>query len=105
MVLFVNSQVNEDLFQIFAVNAIDMVWAARNQIVHGRKRCEALELAYRVCRLNWEHRAAWQHKLQPARLKEWLPPPEDKVKVNVDAAIRESYAVIAAIVRDSTRVI
>lgn len=94
---------NHHLFQLFAANAIDMVWAARNQVVHGGKRCEALVLAHRVRRLSWEHRAAWQRKLQPVRQQVWSPPPANIVKVNEDTAIRERHSVIAVIIRDSRR--
>lgn len=35
-------------FQLFAVNAIDIVWGGRNHIVHEGKSCDMEELARRV---------------------------------------------------------
>lgn len=76
---------DQHLFQIFAVNAIDLVWAARNQVAHGGKKSEMRELNRQVRNLSWEHRAAWQ---------------KNKIKVNVDVAIRDNFAVIIATARD-----
>ncbi|KAB1226792.1 hypothetical protein CJ030_MR1G021664 [Morella rubra] len=91
---------DQHLFQIFAVNAIDLVWGARNQVVHGGKESDPRELSRRVCNLSWEHRAACQKKLSLNKLQTWVTPPVDKTEVNVDVAIRQNFAVIAAIARD-----
>lgn len=91
---------DQHLFQIFAVNAIDLVWAARNQVAHGGKKSEMRELSRQVRNLSWEHRAAWQKKLHLTRLQTWVPPPANKIEVNVDVAITDNFAVIIAIARD-----
>lgn len=91
----------QHLFQLFGVNAIDMLWSCRNQKVHEQQNCEASVLAARVCRLSWEHRFAWKQILDPLAVQSWQPPPEDVMKVNVDEAIREEFAVMATIIRDA----
>lgn len=58
------------LVQLYASNAIDLIWAARNHVVHGGLKCDALVLAHRVKRVSMEHKAAWQNKLQVPRLHE-----------------------------------
>ncbi|KAB1219644.1 hypothetical protein CJ030_MR3G011096 [Morella rubra] len=88
---------HQHLFQIFVANAMDLLWAAINQLVYKGKRCNVRELAHRVHRLSWEHKAAWQNQLQPNQLKAWKHPPANIIKVNVDVAIIESYAGIAVI--------
>lgn len=76
---------------------MDLLWVAINQLVHRGKRCDVRELAHRVHRLSWEHKAGWQNQLQPDRLKTWKHPPANIIKVKVDVAIRESYAGIVVI--------
>lgn len=77
-----------------------MLWHCRNQVVHKGTRCDASILAARVRRLSWEDWQAWRRKLHPAETKRWKPPPEKSVKVNIDVAIRENFAVLAALIRD-----
>lgn len=67
---------DQHLFQIFAANVMDLLWATRNQLVHRGKRCDVKELAHCVRRLSWEHKTPWQNQLQPNRLKDWKHPPE-----------------------------
>ncbi|KAB1200821.1 hypothetical protein CJ030_MR0G006180 [Morella rubra] len=64
------------------------------------KKDDALELARRVRKLSWEHWNAWRKKIQPAETKGWQAPPPDAVKINVDVAIREEFAVTTAIIRN-----
>lgn len=90
----------QHLFQLFAVNAIDMTWSCRNRKEHDKQYCDALVLAARVRRLSWEHRRAWKDKLVPPAGRVWQPPPIDILKVNVDVAIHEEFAVVATIIRD-----
>lgn len=91
---------DQHLFQFFAANAIDLVWAARNQIAHGGKRLTMGETARRVRLLSWEHWHAWRKKIQPSLVHVWQPPPNAKLKINVEVAVRDCFAIIAAIARD-----
>lgn len=69
-------------------------------MVHEGKRCEVYDLAVRVWRLSWEHWFAWRRKLNPAVSQHWQPPPKESLKVNIDVAIREEFAVVAALIQD-----
>lgn len=61
-------------FQLFAVNAMDMVWSSRNRVVHERIGCEAKDLALPVRKLSSEHRVAWRQNLEPTSTQPWQPP-------------------------------
>lgn len=50
--------------------------------------------------LSWEHSVAWSQKLGFSSHKIWKLPPKDVVKMNVDVAIREHFAIATAILRD-----
>ena len=77
-------------FQLFAVIAIDLLWMARNFVVHEGKLCGVQELASRVGKLSCDHWHAWQQKNALVQEKYvWKAPPNGKVKVNVDVAIRD----------------
>lgn len=90
---------------MYASNVIDFLLATRNKVVHWGLTCDALLLQHRVRRVSLEHRVAWNKKLQAPPLQDWISPPAGKVKVNVDVAIQEEYAVIAALARDSSGVL
>ncbi|KAB1219636.1 hypothetical protein CJ030_MR3G011104 [Morella rubra] len=79
---------------------------ARNCVVHEGKLCGVQELASRVGKLSDDHWHAWQQKNALVQEKYvWKAPPNGKVKVNVDVAIRDQFAVIAALIRDSNGVV
>lgn len=74
-------------------------------MAHGGPKSDVMQLALRVKQGSRGHKSACDIKIQAPRLHHWVPPPVTKVKVNVDAAIRETYAVIVAIIRDSGGVV
>lgn len=92
---------DQHLFQLYATKTIYLVWAARNHVAHGGPKSDVMQLALRVKRGSRGHKFACDIKIQAPRLHRWVPLPATKVKVNVDAAIRETYAVIAAVIHDS----
>ncbi|KAB1224236.1 hypothetical protein CJ030_MR2G005731 [Morella rubra] len=78
----------------------------RNCVVHEGKLCGVQELASRVGKFNCDYWHAWQQKNSLLQGKYvWKAPPNGKVKVNVDVAIRDQFAVIAALIRDSNGVV
>lgn len=75
-------------FQFFAANAIDMVWMARNSVVHQGIPCVMQGLVSRVGKISREHWIAWQSKSLSAKEQcIWKHPPPGKIKVNVDVAV------------------
>lgn len=92
---------DQHLFQLFTVNAIDLLWSCRSRVVHDGKRWEVDELAIMVRKPGLEHHSAWIRKLVPLGQQKWQSPPEHVMKINVDVAIRAEFAVVAAIIRDS----
>lgn len=52
----------QHFFQIYAANAIDLTWAARNHVEHWGSKSDALVLVHRVLRVRREHKAAWDKK-------------------------------------------
>lgn len=46
-------------FQLYAVIAIDFLWMARNEVVHGGRKWAVQESVYRVRKLGSEHLEAW----------------------------------------------
>lgn len=87
-------------FQLYAVNAIDMVWAARNELEHGGRKWAVQDLVRRVRHLSGEHLGVWKKKLHPVQMVSWAPPLFNIIKINFDAAIRDSFAVVAAVTWD-----
>ncbi|KAB1203086.1 hypothetical protein CJ030_MR8G005520 [Morella rubra] len=47
-----------------------------------------------------EHLVAWQHKREQRSISWWSPPPLGTIKVNFDVAMRDSFAVGAAVLKD-----
>ncbi|KAB1219795.1 hypothetical protein CJ030_MR3G005804 [Morella rubra] len=86
-------------FQLYAVNAIDVVWHYRNGITHGESAVNMGFLVERVRRISWQHVTAWQSaplKLSPT----WRPPDPGVIKINVDVAVRNSLSFAACVCRD-----
>lgn len=52
-------------------------------------------------KLSLEHRSAWIQKLAPIVHQKSQPPPANVMKINVDVAIRNEFAVVATIIGDS----
>ncbi|KAB1203799.1 hypothetical protein CJ030_MR8G016817 [Morella rubra] len=87
-------------FQLFALIAWDMTWWTRNQIVHNVVPLDVLQLSSRIHKVCDEHMAAWQHKRDLALPNRWRPPDVDHFKVNFDVAVREDFAVGAAVIKN-----
>lgn len=85
-------------FQLYAVNALDVVWFERNRIVHESCDCEMPLVLARRRRVTMHHVNAWQLRHQHLS-HEWHPPDPGVIKINVDVAIRPSYAMAACVCR------
>lgn len=88
-------------FQVFALTAIDLVWANRNKLVHGSPSLAAIPLARQIIVSSQEHGAAWHSLVSVAPGAHWSPPPPGWFKVNFDAAIRPSGYAVECVCRDS----
>ncbi|KAB1203276.1 hypothetical protein CJ030_MR8G026870 [Morella rubra] len=76
----------------------------RNKFVHDGKLLDVTALSRSVNKLGREHLDAWNLRQYPGKLV-WVPPPPDTVKVNTDVAIRENFAVAAAVFRGSQGIV
>lgn len=86
-------------FQLYAVNAIDVVWHYRNSITHGDSAVDLRILVERVRRISWLHVSAW--KAAPLKLSPtWRPPTSDVIKINVDVAVKSSFSFAACVCWD-----
>ncbi|KAB1224867.1 Tetraketide alpha-pyrone reductase 1 [Morella rubra] len=61
-------------FQLYAANALDVVWFERNRIVHGKPPSEIPALLDKLRRITQQHVVAWRANSQ-YRAIGWLPPP------------------------------
>lgn len=88
---------------LFASLCIELIWKERNKIVHDKERTPLDQLIWELRSLFVSYSAAL---LQPpqivsSQLSKWLAPPSPFVKVNVDAAVRSFFSVVAGVARDS----
>ncbi|KAB1225191.1 hypothetical protein CJ030_MR1G016595 [Morella rubra] len=55
--------VDQHFFQLYVANALDLLWACRNNVVHEGRQCSMSDLAAKVRRLSGEHDwAAWRKR-------------------------------------------
>lgn len=87
-------------FQLYALVAWNLIWWTRNQIVHKVAALDLMELVNRIQRVTREHLLSWKQKQEQALSSRWTPPPMDTVKVNFDVAVRDTFAVGAAVIKD-----
>ncbi|KAB1221733.1 hypothetical protein CJ030_MR2G019960 [Morella rubra] len=87
-------------FQLFALNMLDIVWMARNTIVHEGGTIEVLELFRKIRKLSVEHLQAWQQVSGVQQPVHWQPPPHGFIKLNFDVAVHEEFVVGAAVLRN-----
>lgn len=87
-------------FQLFALNMLDIVWMARNTIVHEGGTIEVLELIRKIRNLSVEHLQAWQQVSGVQQPVHWQPPPLGFIKLIFDVAVHEEFAVGAAVLRN-----
>jgi hypothetical protein len=88
-------------FQIFAMIACDYIWFSRNKAHHEDLVSDALAISAHINKLVQEHLLAWNSSL-PRILEVWQKPRFPYIKINYDTAIRDSFSVQAAVIRNSS---
>ncbi|KAB1228236.1 hypothetical protein CJ030_MR7G005006 [Morella rubra] len=83
----------------------DVTWWTRNQVIHHKAHLDLMVIVSQVHRLWREHLAAWQQKRQASIPSCWIPPKSGQFKVNFDVAVRDEFAVGAAVIKDSNGMI
>jgi hypothetical protein len=85
-------------FQISALVLMDNIWFARNKLIFEAVQPVPSSLLKRIHSVTSHHLEAWF--VRHSEFSIWLPPPPGFHKVNFDVAIRSSFAVAAATLRD-----
>lgn len=67
-------------------------------MIHESIQPEPLAILKIIKTSTWHHLSTWQHGESDSA--EWMPPPFGTFKVNFDVAIRPTFVVIAATLRD-----
>lgn len=90
-------------FLIFAAVLMDMTWFSHNRVVFDKVEINPKELLISIEKLSLEHLNSCYNHFRPVEAPPkpiWTPPHLGWVKINFDAAIRNSFSVLATIVRD-----
>jgi hypothetical protein len=85
-------------FQIFASLILDVIWMARNKLVHEAIQSDPVMAINQVTVLLDFHLSAWQATALPSL---WSLPPPGSFKANFDVAVRGNFSVAAAVITDS----
>lgn len=87
-------------FQLYALNVWGIIWWTQNQMVHQGATLEMGKLLSMIHGRCGERLHAWAQKEElPCNIR-WSPPLPGTVKMNFDVAIREEFAMGAAVIRD-----
>lgn len=89
-------------FVVFAAVTMDLLWFTRNQKVHDGTPLDPCKSVTLIQKCHRDHLAAWAKKAGLA-LNIWQAPCRGFVKINSDAAIRNSFVALACICRDFQR--
>jgi exonuclease III len=85
-------------FQLFASLTLDFIWLSRNKLIHEALQPDPRKAILQL-KFNLEsHLLAWRDVALPSL---WLPPQTGCLKGNFDVAIRENFAVAAAVISDT----
>jgi len=85
-------------FQLFATTVLDLIWLLRNKLIH-----EAIQpnraIVLQLLKFTLDsHYLAWKALELPSL---WTPPCSGFLKCNFDVAIRDNFAVAAAVISNS----
>jgi hypothetical protein len=81
-------------FQLFASLVLDFIWKARNLLIHEGTIFSPSQALFQVSRTLEFHIAAWKACILPFL---WVPPTVGWIKANFDVAVKNSFAVAAAV--------
>jgi hypothetical protein len=86
-------------FQLFVALVMDFIWLARNKLIHEASLPNPMKIIQQLKVSLEQHLSAWRAFALPSL---WLPPDFESFKGNFDVAIREDFAVAAAVISDSS---
>jgi hypothetical protein len=86
-------------FQLFAVLTLDVIWLSRNKLIHEDIQPDPFKVSQQLHASLGSHLLAWKNASLPSL---WLPPCVGSVKGNFDVAIRGNFAVVSAVLSDSS---
>jgi hypothetical protein len=84
-------------FQLFASLVMDSIWLARNKLIHEASPPNPAKTIQQLKVTLEHHYSAWKAAVLPSL---WLPPDFGSFKGNFDVAIRDDFAVAAAVISD-----
>jgi hypothetical protein len=86
-------------FQFFAAITLDRIWFSRNKLVHDAIKPDPKKVIKQVSSSLDLHLSAWKDASLPSL---WLPSCLGRIKGNFDVAVRDSFAIVAAVVSNSS---
>ncbi|PON68380.1 hypothetical protein TorRG33x02_262320 [Trema orientale] len=91
-----------DEFMLFASLCLEAIWRECNSIIHGNEGqgIDSLIRSLLVNLASYTITPSNERATSSVLLSCWLPPPSQWIKINVDVAIRDVFAVGAAVARD-----
>jgi hypothetical protein len=87
-------------FQLFASLVLDFIWRARNLLVHKGTVTSPSLAFFQLSRIVHMHVTARRDCSLPSL---WVPPDVGWLKANFDVAVKDSFAVAAAVLSDDQR--
>lgn len=87
-------------FQLYALITWDISWRTHNHVVHNEDTLNMFQLVAKIHRIFGEHVSAWHQKHVFSSNACWIPPLEGQFRANFDTAVREDFAIGAAIIKD-----
>ena len=87
-------------FQIFASVACDILWFYRNKAFHDGVSFEACNVFAHINKIAIKHFQAWLSVFD-APVEKWIPLASNWIKINFDAAIRDTFSTQAAVCHSS----
>lgn len=89
-------------FQLFAAIALDLLWVARNRVVHDNFQATPLGVLHQILKCFKEHAAAWKNLpslRQPISSSSFQPGKYHRM--TFDVAVRPSFSMGSAVLFDS----
>jgi hypothetical protein len=86
-------------FQFFAVLTLDLIWLSRNKLIHEALQPDPHKVSHQLHASLDSHLLAWSKASLPSL---WIPPCVGSAKGNFDVAIKDNFAVAAAVLSDSS---
>jgi hypothetical protein len=85
-------------FQIFAATTLDLIWFARNKLIHDAIQSVPSSNIKQISTSLENHISAWKESSLDSF---WIPPCLSRIKCNFNVSVRDSFAVATAVIGDS----